>query len=67
MKYINHFEDFKKISYGNKDFEYEKIMIIMSDDEIVDYIIKNCSEFIERPTLIYRTVNAKVNFLGVSQ
>jgi len=62
MKYLELFED-----YINKDFgifnnsKYIDNMIILNIDECVEYILKNCKEFIDKPVFIKRYISVKMN------
>lgn len=62
MKYIKFYEDFTSNSgiirarSSVMPLKYRKAMQILTEDESIDYIIRNCSEFIHRPTLIYRYI-----------
>jgi len=56
MKYLELFEDYhiKKITARSK---YINSMNILNIDECVDYVINNCTEFIDNPIYITRYLN----------
>jgi len=68
MKYLKFFKIFNEDldGYGseNKD-KYLKAMTPIDIDECVDYVIKNCTDFINNPVLIKRRINASESFKSV--
>jgi len=66
LKILKTYEDFSHRdlvkSTVKQSIEYSKVMTDMSKDDTIQYVAEHCKEFINRPVLIYRECNAKVDF-----
>lgn len=57
MKYLELFEDYTAKAFGYTDRKkFANSMNILDIDRCIDYVIENCTEFIERPIKIARAI-----------